>query len=225
MSSLLSMQVVFFYRYFFRWRRNQRRETKISAGSNDFDVLIFTQHWPQTVCYTWKEKSAKHDCALPADEEWSIHGIWPTKYHVIGPLYCNSSFPFDITAVQPLESELEVKWIDVMKGTKHHAFWTHEWEKHGTCAAVLEPLNSEYKYFKKGLDLFDEYDMKHVLAQASIMPGQKYTVQTILDGVAKILGKKCQIECIVNSVRHAISIRLTKYMTLEIFYKNLYNKI
>ena len=169
---------------------------------NDFDVVIFTQHWPQTVCYTWKEKSAKHECLLPSDEEWSIHGIWPTRYHVIGPLFCNSSLPFNIEALAPLEQELEVKWIDVEKGTKHHLFWVHEWEKHGTCAAVLEPLNTEFKYFKEGLTLLDTYDMKHVLAKTNIMPGQSYDVQTILDGVAKILGKRCQVNCVVNPVRY-----------------------
>lgn len=30
----------------------------------------------------------------------------------------------------------------------------HEWEKHGTCAAQLDALDSQRKYFGKGLDLY-----------------------------------------------------------------------
>ncbi|XP_043269563.1 ribonuclease Oy [Venturia canescens] len=185
-------------------RGNRRRKYKKAFKSTEFDVLIFTQHWPQTVCYTWKEESPKNECAMPGDEEWSIHGIWPTKYHVIGPLYCNKSMPFNFAALQPIELELEKKWIDVEKGRKAHSFWTHEWEKHGTCAAVLEPLNSELKYFKEGLALLDQYDMKHVLAKAMIMPGQAYNVQKILDGVKKVLGKTAQVQCVNNPKTHEI---------------------
>ncbi len=29
-----------------------------------------------------------------------------------------------------------------------NSLWTHEWEKHGTCAAQLPALSSEEKYFQ-----------------------------------------------------------------------------
>uniref|UniRef100_A0A670I6D7 Ribonuclease T2 n=1 Tax=Podarcis muralis TaxID=64176 RepID=A0A670I6D7_PODMU len=35
----------------------------------------------------------------------------------------------------------------------------HEWEKHGTCAAMLESLNSEEKYFSKALELYKRIDL------------------------------------------------------------------
>ena len=47
----------------------------------------------------------------------NILGIWPTKYHEIGPLYCNDSAPFDINQVQSIEDELKEKWINIEKGT------------------------------------------------------------------------------------------------------------
>lgn len=39
---------------------------------------------------------------------------------------------------------------------KKHPYRKHEWEKHGTCAAQLEALNSQKKYFGKSLDLSKE---------------------------------------------------------------------
>uniref|UniRef100_A0A8D0G9R8 Uncharacterized protein n=1 Tax=Sphenodon punctatus TaxID=8508 RepID=A0A8D0G9R8_SPHPU len=35
----------------------------------------------------------------------------------------------------------------------------HEWEKHGTCAATVEPLNSQKKYFGKTLELYEKLDL------------------------------------------------------------------
>ncbi|XP_008551025.1 ribonuclease Oy [Microplitis demolitor] len=180
-------------------RRKIKPRLQKLIGSNDFDLLIFTQHWPETVCYTWKENSMNHTCNLPRDEEWTIHGIWPTQFHKEGPAYCNPSMHFDFQQLAPIQKDLETKWIDVENGTQPYSFWRHEWEKHGTCAVVIPEINNEIKYFKKGLELLDQYDMKHVLAKANIFPGQEYLVKDILNGVAKVLGKHCQVECVTNS--------------------------
>ncbi|XP_011314773.1 ribonuclease Oy-like [Fopius arisanus] len=181
-------------------RRKNPRNRRVNATKNStaFDVLIFTQHWPQTVCYTWKQESPDHSCDLPHDDEWTIHGLWPTKFHKLGPQFCNPSLHFNVAALSPIQKEMEVKWIDVENGTKPFSFWKHEWQKHGTCSAVLEPLNTELKYFEMGLKLLDVYDMKHVLEKADIHPGLSYPVQAFLDGVYKVLGKKCQVECVSN---------------------------
>ncbi|KAK2581275.1 hypothetical protein KPH14_008065 [Odynerus spinipes] len=178
-------------------RRRSRCQNKVEDPSN-FDILIFTQHWPQTVCYLWKEKSESHACALPKDDEWSIHGIWPTKYHTEGPNFCNKSLPFNATALNPIKDELELKWIDIQNETDTYSFWRHEWTKHGTCAAVLPAFNSELKYFTKGLELLNIYDMKNVLGKAHIIPGRSYTVEDMFNAVRQILGKTAQIVCAHN---------------------------
>lgn len=178
-------------------RRRSRCQNK-GEEKQDFDILIFTQHWPQTVCYLWKEKSESHACALPKDDEWSIHGIWPTKYHTEGPNYCNKSLPFNKTALNPIKDELERKWIDVENDKNHYSFWRHEWEKHGTCAAALPVFDTELKYFQKGLELLDLYDMKHVLGKSLILPGRSYAFEDIFNAVRKILGKTGQLECAYN---------------------------
>ena len=38
-------------------------------------------------------------------------------------------------------------------------FREHEWDKHGTCSLNLDALNSELKYFTKGLELATQFDL------------------------------------------------------------------
>lgn len=159
-----------------------------------------------TACFVWKESSEKHSCLLPKRDEWTIHGIWPTKYNTIGPEYCNKSLPFNASALAPLESKLKENWIDIQNGSQPYSFWKHEWNKHGTCAVVIKELNTEFKYFQEGLKLIDTYNMIDVLAKANILPGQKYTVETMLTGIQKVLNKKSQIMCTPNKVYPKISL-------------------
>lgn len=182
-------------------KSHYHRRLKYSLDTN-FDVLIFTQHWPQSVCFEWKEKSQNHKCTLPVDEEWTIHGIWPTQYHKIGPEYCNKTAKFDLSALSTIEDELKLKWMDVEYGMKPGSFWKHEYEKHGTCAAVLEKMNSEIKYFQMGLNFLDKYDMKNILAKVNITPGNSYPVKTILNGIKNILDVNAQIMCVKNPKTH-----------------------
>ena len=81
---------------------------------------------------------------------WTVHGIWPTKDGEIGPLNCDHSKPFDIEYVRPLLPDLRLHWTNVRGNTAEDDFWKHEWNKHGTCAMQLEPMDNEFKYFKKG---------------------------------------------------------------------------
>jgi len=170
---------------------------------------MFTQRWPPTACFVWKENSESRSCSLPKREEWTIHGIWPTKYNTIGPEYCNKSLPFNVDTLVPLESRLKENWIDIQNGSKPYIFWKHEWDKHGTCAVTIKALDSEYNYFLTGLKLLDTYNMIDILAKANILPGQSHMVQNILEGIEKALGKRGQVMCAKNKVNAKIIILQT----------------
>ncbi|XP_033225387.1 ribonuclease T2-like isoform X2 [Belonocnema kinseyi] len=166
-------------------------------GSNDFDILVFAQSWPETVCYKWMLKSSGNYCNMPESAAWSIHGLWPSQYKKMGPSSCDNSLTFDSRVLKNMRKNLLIKWIDV-HGKRPELFWEHEYIKHGTCAAVLDSLNSQKKYFQKSLELFDKYHMKNILDQANINPGRNHPVQNILDGVRNILGYNTQVACHKN---------------------------
>ena len=172
----------------------------MSSPAN-FDVILFVQHWTQAECLLWKLQSESNQCNLPNNPGWTIHGIWPTQLHLNGPTFCNNASKLDASALDNIRNELETKWMDVHAGSSPELFWSHEWSKHGTCSLNLESTNTEKKYFQKGLDLHDKYNMKKVLSKVNIVSGRKYTVKTILDRIYSVLGVKGQIECLKNEVK------------------------
>ena len=82
-----------------------------------------------TVCLTWQEHSKSNQCSLPPSKDtWTIHGIWPTKFKTIGPLFCNSSWPFNFDDLKEIEGKMEKAWINIEKNTELDSLWKHEWE-------------------------------------------------------------------------------------------------
>lgn len=172
--------------------RNLRKDT-------NFDVLIFTQHWPYTVCAQWMENKKGNECVLPKiRNSWTIHGIWPTKYHTIGPLFCNDTWTFDMDKIATIEGEMTEKWINIEKGTPLDGLWKHEWEKHGTCAAQHIPqLSTELTYFKQGLEFLDKYSITKLLDGTYIKPGPDvtYKLEEIHDALKQSLNDNFAIIC------------------------------
>lgn len=81
--------------------------------------------------------------------------------------------------------------------TSTYAFWAHEWTKHGTCAAVLEKLNSEFKYFSKGLEWFHRFDLSHVLRSHGVDPSndKDYLLADLFHIFNNYLSVTPMIEC------------------------------
>ncbi|GLH11562.1 Ribonuclease Oy, partial [Gryllus bimaculatus] len=178
-------------------------------ASTDWDILIFTQHWPITVCMQWKEAQEHHSCKILPENTWTIHGIWPTKVGTIGPLFCNHSLHFDPQKLEPIENNLLTYWPDIYNGSTT-GLWKHEWNKHGTCAAILEPLDTEIKYFSKGLEWIHMYTMENILARAGINPDNMgYTPQQIWNAVKGSLGTNPDVQCVKDKI-----IQLVQWITL-----------
>lgn len=163
----------------------------------EFDLLIFTQRWPITSCYEWREKSSSNICGLPSPKDiWTIHGIWPTKLNTIGPSFCNKTAVFDVTELNAIEPQLEQFWINVEKNKPYDSLWRHEWLKHGTCAAaVLDQLNTENKYFGQGLTWLQQHSMANVLSAGGVTPGGNYTLVMIHQVLTDRFQKNAAIEC------------------------------
>ncbi|KAG9472228.1 hypothetical protein GDO78_020661 [Eleutherodactylus coqui] len=112
-----------------------------------WNKLILVHQWPVTVC----EMVEKHCEHLP--NYWTLHGLWPDKTDM-----CNTSWPLDLTNIQDLLAEMNKWWPDIIHPNCSD-FWKHEWIKHGTCAATLSCLDSQHKYFSKGLELYSSVDL------------------------------------------------------------------
>nr|XP_023488673.1 ribonuclease T2 [Equus caballus] len=73
----------------------------------------------------------------------------------------------------------------------------HEWEKHGTCAAQLDVLNSQKKYFGKSLDLYKELSLNSMLQKLGIKPSiNYYQISDIKDALASVYGVIPKVQCL-----------------------------
>ncbi|XP_040483982.1 ribonuclease T2 isoform X1 [Ursus maritimus] len=134
----------------------------LRSGNHEWKKLIMVHHWPVTVC-----KEVEHDCRDPPDY-WTIHGLWPDKAEE-----CNGSWPFNLEEIKDLLPKMKMYWPDVIHPLNHSHFWKHEWEKHGTCAAQVDALNSQKKYFGGSLDLYQQLELNRF--QILKMPLSAYT--------------------------------------------------
>lgn len=170
-------------------------ESAGSRNSKDWDYIVYTQHWPATVCLQWKAEGKGHSCALPKESTWTVHGLWPSKTNGKGPFFCNSSLPFDEEALSPIVNELEDLWINIDVPTSPYSFWRHEWEKHGTCAAALPAFDKEVKYFQQGLTWLKKYNMYTALDLEGYPEGKPLSAKQIREAIKKHFGKVPSVHC------------------------------
>ncbi|XP_015108886.1 ribonuclease Oy-like [Diachasma alloeum] len=163
-----------------------------------FDILVFTQQWPNTACFAHQKKGGT-SCNLPDHNRWTIHGLWPTEFNTKNPQFCKNGGTFEASALAPLERELKAKWMTIDGRRTHQSFWSYQWKKHGSCSTSLKELDTPLKYFKKALELNDIYNIQDILRKANVVPGRSYSPQAIFNGVNKVLGRRSQVACITNS--------------------------
>lgn len=159
-----------------------------SRADHDWKKLIMVQHWPVTVC-----QEARNDCRRPPDY-WTIHGLWPDKAEE-----CNRTWHFNYDEIKDLVPEMKMYWPDVLHASPNGShFWRHEWEKHGTCAAQLDALSSEKKYFGKSLDLYKTLGLNSMMQKLGIRPSTNYyQVADIKDALASIYGVVPKVQCLL----------------------------
>ncbi|KAG0084634.1 Ribonuclease T2 precursor (RNase T2) [Podila epicladia] len=75
----------------------------------------------------------------------------------------------------------------------NNCFWSHEWNKHGTCISNLDPSctsnpvkgKDKYSYFSKGLELRAKFDLFKALAAKMIFPSQskRFWTEDVRDAI------------------------------------------
>nr|GLL47600.1 ribonuclease 1-like [Ipomoea trifida] len=160
--------------------------------AQDFDFFYFVQQWPGSYCDT------KKSCCYPKtgkpDSDFGIHGLWPNYKDGNYPSNCDPNNPFDESKISDLVSRMQEDWPTLAcpsgDGTE---FWSHEWEKHGTCSeSVLE----QHSYFQTTLDLKKNTNLLQALQDAGITPdGNSYSLESIKDAIKSAINYTPWIEC------------------------------
>ncbi|XP_030052280.1 ribonuclease T2 [Microcaecilia unicolor] len=156
-----------------------------ASSKHEWNKLILTHHWPVTVC-----KMNNNPCKDPPTF-WTLHGLWPGREEM-----CNKSWPFKLNEIEDLLPEMFHLWPDVLHPNCSR-LWKHEWQKHGTCAAELECMNSEHKYFSKTLELYKKYDLNSALLKFGIVPSTSYyQMKDIEAAIMNAYGVMPKIQCL-----------------------------
>jgi len=115
-----------------------------------------------------------------------------------GLFFCNDDWKFNETAISDIENSLDDHWPNLIDFTPHTQFWKHEWEKHGTCAASLQDLDSEHKYFTKGLELNRNWNLTEILGSSEIIPSNvnSYSLPEIKRTIESVSKSLVNVGCI-----------------------------
>ncbi len=84
-------------------------------------------------------------------DPWTIHGLWPQASKYSWPSYC-TQVTFSESAISDLLPDMEQYWSSCPGDESNRDFWSHEYEKHGSCAPSSW---SEHDYFQAALDIFN----------------------------------------------------------------------
>ncbi|XP_048433273.1 ribonuclease MC-like [Pyrus x bretschneideri] len=150
-----------------------------TSGATPYEFLMFTQQWPKAV----NESSPL--------AQFTIHGLWPSKYKSGPVLRCNGT-DFDENKMTPdLEKKLNISWPDVEKGN-NMGFWEYEYNKHGRCS---EETFSQTEYFELANKMWGKLDIAQMLANRSIVPGKNYTTSEVVAAIKKATQHNITIRC------------------------------
>ena len=96
---------------------------------------------------------------------FTLHGLWPQDTDGNYPCDCTNE-AFDPSAIKPIQQSMDTYWPSL--NGPSDTFWSHEWSKHGTCAATFK---SQFGFFNSTLSYLAKFDIVKALAAAGIKPG------------------------------------------------------
>ncbi|XP_047062778.1 ribonuclease 1-like [Lolium rigidum] len=172
-----------------------------SSAATDFDFFYHVQQWPGSFCDT------KGGCCFPGNVkpavDFGIHGLWPNYAAcrpAVGknktecwPEFCNAADTFDPLLVSDLKNGMDRNWATLScKSNDSTGFWSHEWEKHGTCSNM-----DQHAYFAAALEFKARFNLTQILLDAGVVPSDEetYGVSSILDAITAATGSKPSIGC------------------------------
>ncbi|KAJ3036501.1 ribonuclease T2-like [Rhizophlyctis rosea] len=178
-------------------------------------LVILALQWIRGYCY-------QNSCAITTlPNIWTLHGIWPDTCSGSQVATCTTNNQWTDVATRvsstnsALYSNMNTYWVSYTGD--NNAFWSHEWQKHGTCwspasASCVSGYGADVdKYFQDGLNLRSQYDVKAALTAAGMSPGHAYSLSQYRSAItAKWPNIKANFICSNNSL---YEIRLAVWAT------------
>jgi ribonuclease T2 len=171
-------------------------------------VILLTQFWD-------------YNPSVGPLDEFTLHGLWPDNCDGSFEQFCNSSLeihnPDEIVKFHDTElyEDMNHMWKDY-KG-QDEQFWSHEYNKHGTCMTTIQPQCygedkyvdriDVYDFFKAAVSLHKTLPTFKFLSDAGIVPSftQTYNKQQILSALTENFGGyepfvKCDRNNAINEI-------------------------
>ncbi|KAL5196491.1 hypothetical protein ABZP36_000003 [Zizania latifolia] len=188
----------------------------VVASATDFDYFYHVQQWPGSYCDT------KFGCCYPGGgkppADFTLHGLWPNyaacrttygdvqlvddggvagelekKKKKCWPEFCGKDDPLSPVQISDLIGDMQQSWATLScKNNENFAFWTHEWDKHGSCSNF-----DQHTYFQLALQYQARFNLTAILADAGIVPSNEttYYLSSIRDAIAEATGSAPNLEC------------------------------
>ncbi|OEL17085.1 Ribonuclease 1 [Dichanthelium oligosanthes] len=156
-----------------------------SSSSEDFDYYYLVQQWPGAYCGT-KQGCCFPDTGKPA-EDFGIHGLWPQYTVCRRDASDAAAADFDIVSATRKRD-----WPSLSCKNTAMDFWSHEWEKHGTCSGF-----DQHGYFQQSLARKARHNLTAILPCAGIVPsdGATYHLSSVRDAIREATGFEVTVEC------------------------------
>jgi ribonuclease T2 len=111
---------------------------------------------------------------------------------------------FNYTEIESLQTLLDEYWPNYNSSGPRTYLWSHEWEKHGTCAYTLPAIKGELRYFNETLRQYSYLNTYQALGKARIIPSSDklYKLDDIFSTLQKAYNSIPQIECYYAENKH-----------------------
>jgi ribonuclease T2 len=137
-----------------------------------YDFFVFANGWPGSTCLIADIQHHACNATIQPVEGFLVHGLWSENNDGTWPQFCNNSQPFDFSLISSLQDDLQHYWPSLYNAPDF--LWSHEWEKHGTCAEDI--FAGEYAFFAGVLKLRKSFDALAALKAAGIEPDDQKAV-------------------------------------------------
>ncbi|KAJ3142089.1 ribonuclease T2-like [Geranomyces variabilis] len=149
-------------------------------------LFVYSQNWTMGYCQNPNNTCAETTLRALPKNQFTLHGLWADYCdgtYETSPLGCdparrddNAKATVDKLAPKSLREEMEKVWLAA--DGDYNWFWSHEWNKHGTCVSTLNPKcftkpspsQDVLAFFRASLNLRPRFNLYKIFASQGVVP-------------------------------------------------------